>query len=81
MLILAILAARWTGEKIKEKFLQPKNIPPVVVQKPQEKPQPTASVSAIPQTGPNNFNYYFLVVVFTSGLFCLLTIPHIKTYK
>ncbi len=81
MLILVILAARWTGEKIREKFFQPKNIPSVVVQKPQPKSEPTASVSAIPKTGPSILNYYFLAVVFTSGLFCLLTVPHIKTYK
>lgn len=81
MLILVILAARWTGERIREKFFKPKNIPSVVVQKPREKPQPTVTVSAIPKTGPNNFNYYLLMVVFTSGLFCLLTPPHIKTYK
>ncbi|MBI3559122.1 hypothetical protein HY085_01885 [Candidatus Gottesmanbacteria bacterium] len=80
MLILVILAARWTGERIKEKFSQPKNITSVVVQKSQSKPDPTASISAIPVTGPNNLNYYFLIVVFTSGLFCLLTTLRIKTY-
>ncbi len=76
MLILVILAARWTGEKIREKFFKPKTIIPVITQT----TQPTASVSAIPATGPNNLNYYLLIVVFTSGLFCLLTTPYKKTY-
>ena len=92
ILITAIFAARWTGEKIKENFLTPKlaktaTTTTTVTQIPAEQnpnllaqePKKT-TVTVIPQTGPENFGYYFLSIVFAFGVL-LLDKAKNKTYK
>ena len=78
ILVAVVLLARWTGEKIREKFLVPKL--PVVITNTVENPEaapstllntqnnPTATVSAIPSTGPEDFGYLAMGLVFVSGL-------------
>lgn len=84
VIVVLILLARWTGDKIRERFLSPK---PVVVTKPasivqtlkeENKVLPAATYSAIPSTGPANFGYFLIAMFFLSGLviksFCAKTI-------
>lgn len=74
VIIVLIFLARWTGDRIKEKFLVPK--PAVVTQiKPAPvetatNPQvaPVSTVSAIPATGPADFGYFLIGLMFLSGL-------------
>ncbi|MCL4397691.1 hypothetical protein M1403_01540 [Patescibacteria group bacterium] len=80
LLVLVVLLARWTGERIRERFLTPK--PPVVTSTPPEENtesatpssllnnggSKTSTVSAIPSTGPEDFGYLVMGLVLVSGL-------------
>ncbi len=87
VIVVLVLFARWTGDRIRERFLAPK--PSVVTTKPQpvtvtETPKmedqtlPAATysgtVSTIPSTGPADFGYYLLGLAFLAGTFLKLRI-------
>jgi hypothetical protein len=74
VLVVVVLAARWTGEKIRERFLSPAK-PPVTVYQPgnsQNNPSSekskTATYSAIPETGPESFGLVMAAVSALGGL-------------
>lgn len=80
IVILVVLLARWTGERIRERFLTPK--PPVVTNVPPEEEREatpssliseqdktsTTTASAIPATGPADLGYFFMGLIFLSGI-------------
>lgn len=74
-----ILSAKWTGDRIRDKFLPAKKTPVVNVQttptpapklspKPENKPTKVATISAIPATGPADLGYALIGFVFAGGL-------------
>lgn len=74
ILVAVVLAARWTGEKIRERFLSPTK-PPVTIYQPGNTPanssgdqSKTATYSAIPQTGPESFGLIMAAVSALGGL-------------
>ena len=78
IIVVLVLLARWTGDRIRERFLTPK-LAPVVAPKttpiiiPPVEPQTnvtirTATYSAIPATGPADFGYFLIGLFFLSGL-------------
>jgi nitrate/nitrite transporter NarK len=74
VLVVVVLAARWTGEKIRERFLFPAK-PPVTVYQPgnsqnnsSSEKSKTATYSAIPQTGPESFGLVMAAVSALGGL-------------
>ncbi len=66
VIVVLVLLARWTGDKIRERFLTPKpavvSQPAPIVQIPKEenKVLTSATYSAIPSTGPNDWAYVAL---------------------
>jgi len=79
IIIGLFFVAKWTGDKIRQRFLTPK-APAVVVtttKAPQMKKDnllgdkattTTATYSAIPSTGPNDWMYLVFALSFVSGL-------------
>lgn len=73
VIILLVLFARWTGDKIRERFLTPKPVTkiaqtvPTSVEPTQPEVSPASTVSAIPSTGPADFGYYLLGLSFLAG--------------
>ncbi len=71
MLIFLVLVAKWTGEKIRERFFTPKPIitnqilpqQPVIVED-----APVATYAAIPKTGPAETGLILLGFLLTGGL-------------
>lgn len=77
VLIFLFFAAKWTGDRIRERFLKPKSPAVVATTKPPtttsdnllgEKATPTATYSAIPSTGPNDLLYVIAGIMFISGI-------------
>lgn len=77
ILVFVILLARWTGEKVRERFFTPKQIvtvqettpPSLMDQKTDDKkPSTTSSVSTIPSTGPAEAIYLLSGLVAVSGI-------------
>ncbi len=73
ILVLIVLAARWVGEQIRERFFTPK---PVVVTTPAPTlpvtPTPITEIpgatpSAIPSTGPNDLGYLAMSLMLFGG--------------
>lgn len=80
LIIVLILVARWTGDRIREKFLTPKAPSLVETTKtsPVYQPVPAAqeqtlsnpsgsSLSAIPSTGPADFGYLVIIFLLLGG--------------
>ena len=78
IIIGLFFVAKWTGDQIRNRFLKPK-APVVVVTTTKTTPMKkdnllgdkattTASYSAIPSTGPNDWMYLVFALSFVSGL-------------
>ncbi len=89
IIIALILVAKWSGDRIREKFLAPK--PPVVVNQTVELPQPTPTplptpavqgtyTTTIPATGPNDFGYFLIGLSFLSGA-SILTLAKVRKFS
>ncbi len=74
LIVILVFVAKWTGDKIREKFSKPKPEPIVVSQQiPSgslltDNIKKTATYSAIPKTGPNDWLYAVVGIMFISGL-------------
>ncbi len=74
LIVVLVFAAKWTGDKIREKLSKPKPEPVVVRQEiPQnsllnDNAKKATSYSAIPKTGPNDWLYVVVGIMFISGL-------------
>lgn len=78
VLVVVFFLAKLAGDQIRQRFLKPKtpvsvtvNTKPVVNESNNllnEKPEQTATYSAIPSTGPNDWIYVVLGFLFVSGL-------------
>ena len=72
IIIAIILLAKWVGDRVRERFFQPRQ--PVVIQ--QQTPKQTqdadsaktATYSAIPSTGPKETAYLLFAFLAVSGL-------------
>ena len=80
IIIALFFVAKWTGDQIRERFLKPKAPAMVITAKAPvtkndnllgEKTAKTATYSAIPSTGPNDWVYLAFVVLFASGIVTL----------
>lgn len=78
VLVIIVLAARWTGEKIRERFLQPAK-PPITVYQPgitstniTTNSTKTATYSAIPKTGPEEFGLVMTAISMLGGISSLV---------
>lgn len=74
LIVILVFAAKWTGDQIREKFSKPKPEPVIVSQQiPSDslltdKVKKTVTYSAIPETGPNDWLYAVVGIMFISGL-------------
>lgn len=77
IIIGLFFAAKWTGDRIRERFLKPKAPSVVTTVKPKptkndnllgDKTTQTATYSAIPSTGPYDIFYLIAGLLFLSGL-------------
>lgn len=77
VIVALVLLARWTGDRIRERFLAPKVPSPVQVTPVEEQEKPaatgtnTATYSAIPATGPNDLGYALLAFLALGGILSL----------
>lgn len=71
LVVLLVVAAKWTGDKIRERLTKPKPIA-VVEQTPADnllgEKTKSATYSAIPETGPNDWLYAVVGLMLVSGL-------------
>jgi len=75
LIILFVLAAKWTGDKIRERFSPTKPQPVAVIEQPKSdnnllgsNTTNTATYSAIPKTGPNDWLYAVTGIMLLAGL-------------
>lgn len=76
VIVVLILLAKWTGDRIRERFLKPKTPVAVVTTQPVKTDNllgdtttdNTATYSAIPSTGPNDWLYAVAGIMFISGV-------------